>query len=119
MDIDQVYAAFLRLADLTDAQGERWRPLCEAAAAWMDGRLRPGADPADPRAVLAAAGQARYRYALAAGTGGESSVSVGGVSVSERGGGGVESARALRDELLAGAAELLRCPDAGLWRVDA
>lgn len=73
----------------------------------------------DPRLVLAAAGEAFYRYTLSSSGGDVQSLKIGDISVSESSGNGESSgARALRDTLLAGAAGLIEPGFAGLWQVE-
>ncbi len=99
------------------AEGEQTPPLEGIPPAGGEEEVPEPAD--DPRLVLAAAGEAFYRYTLAASGGEVQSLKIGDISVSESSGnGGSSGARALRDTLLAGAAGLLEPGFAGLWQVE-
>ena len=118
MDRETVFQQFLQFAGLDAQQGEPWMPLCEAACAQLEGRLRPQADPKDGRLVLAAAACAAHWQQLAAGGTLGDHFTVGEVSVSRQSGQG-EGAQGLWQSLLAAAAPLL-APEpgaGGLWQV--
>lgn len=116
MDFEAVYRQFLLFAGLDAEGGMDWRPLCAAAADSLADGLRPGANAADPRLVLAAAGEAFHRYALARAGAAPQTVRVGDVSYAEGDGPDLAArAQSLRDALFAGAAPLLDCGFAGLW----
>lgn len=118
MDIEQVYAQFAFFAGLSSQAAVGWHSLCDAVVQRLTSRLRPDADAADARLVLAAAGEAYYQYSLAQGTGTAQSVRVGDIAVSDQSGGANGSnIQRLRDELLWNAAELLECSFAGLRQV--
>lgn len=116
MDTEAIFSRFVRLAGLDADGAEEWMPLCAAAAAKLAGRLLPGADAADERLLLAAAGEACYQYALSRQN--AQSIRVGDISLSPAAG-GIEGMRLLRDELLAGAAGLLDCGCASFRQVGA
>lgn len=116
MDRNQVITQFALLSGLSQQNAEAWGSLCDAAATRMSLMLRSDADADDPRLPLAAAGEAYYRYLLASQGGEAQSIKVGEISVSQSSSaGGLNGARTLRDELLAGAADLLECSVGGLW----
>lgn len=116
MDTEAIFSRFVRLAGLDADGAEEWMPLCAAAAAKLAGRLLPGADAADERLLLAAAGEACYQYALSRQN--AQSIRVGDISLSPAAG-GIEGMRLLRDELLAAAAGLLDCGCASFRQVGA
>lgn len=113
MNSELVETFFLSFAGLDEATLPKWKPLCDAACVGILSRLREGADAADDRLSLAAAGAAYAQYVLLAGGVDAQSVKIGDISVSgQSGGGSYQNAAALRDELFAGAAALL-LPDGG------
>ena len=120
MDRETVFQQFLQFAGLDAQQGEPWMPLCEAACAQLEGRLRPQADPKDGRLVLAAAACAAHWQQLAAGGTWGDHFTVGEVSVSSQSGqGDGDSLGQLYEGLLAAAAPLLSGGPGGegLWQV--
>ena len=116
MDTEAIFSRFVRLAGLETDGAEGWKPLCAAAAARLAEHLLPGADAADERLLLAAAGEACYQYALSPQN--TQSIRVGDISLSPAED-GLEGTRLLRDELLAGAADLLDCGCASFRQVEA
>ncbi len=98
------------LLPLTDAERTEALPLCRAAAAEIRERMKPDADPADPRLSRAAAGIAYHRWVLRsnAQNADVSYFKAGDVTV-HRGGTPPEARGAqIRDELLEPALPLLR-----------
>lgn len=74
LDMDQVRTLFSLFSDLTGDSAARWEGFCRAAAAYLEGRLRPGTDLADNMAALciAAAGVAYSDYLAVQTAGGQS-----------------------------------------------
>ena len=107
MDTEQIYLQFQLLTGLEETEAESWKGLCEAAAQQLEPHILPDVDPDDSRLILAAAGQACYQYGLANGQMDANSISVGGISVSKQTDAGLNRLKALREELLAAAGELL------------
>ena len=93
MDTEAIFSRFVRLAGLEADGAEGWKPLCAAAAAHLAERLLPGADAADERLLLAAAGEACYQYALSRQN--AQSIRVGDISLSPAED-GLEGTRLLR-----------------------
>lgn len=116
MDGEGIFQRFLLFAGLTAEAGEAWRPLCEAAGARFSALVREDVDPDDARLVNVAAAEACCQYRLARADGSAASFRVGEVSVSESAD-GAKNPAALRDELFAAAAGLLK-PSAVLRLVD-
>ncbi|MFR4989353.1 hypothetical protein [Anaerotruncus colihominis] len=118
MEIEAVLEQFMRLSGLDEQAAREWTPLCEAAAERIEELLPADADPNRLRLILAAAGEANYRYMLARSTGNAQSFKVGDISVTRsEEGGSAQEARALRDALFADAAPLFARGHAGLWQV--
>ena len=99
MEIEAVLEQFMRLSGLDEQAAREWTPLCEAAAERIEELLPVDADPNRLRLILAAAGEANYRYMLARSTG------------------NAQRARALRDALFTDAAPLFARGHVGLWQV--
>ena len=101
MEIEAVLEQFMRLSGLDEQAAREWTPLCEAAAERIEELLPVDADPNRLRLILAAAGEANYRYMLARSTGNAQSFKVGDISVTRsEEGSSAQEARALRDACL-------------------
>lgn len=118
MEIEAVLEQFMRLSGLDEQAAREWTPLCEAAAERIEEILPVDADPNRLRLILAAAGEANYRYMLARSTGNAQSFKVGDISVTRsEEGSSAQEARALRDALFTDAAPLFARGHVGLWQV--
>lgn len=110
LDPDRVFSLFLLFSDLSVQDGERYRCLCENAAAALTGRLRPEADTAAGMERLCAAAAAcatgDYLTLNAALPGGE--VRVGDISL--RAAQASADAEEIRRHFLEQVADLLDAP---------
>ncbi len=118
IDAEKVVSQLALLAGLEPEEAQRWLPLCQGAAAWITGRLRPGADVAanEQALVLAAAGLANLQRELAGG--GQPGLRVADIQIAAQSG-GAKPARALYDQLMAQAAHCLIPETAPLLGVEA
>lgn len=113
LDRERVMEQFALFADLGDEQErERWRGLCQAAAARLEARLRPGGvqNYADRDALCTAAGAWAYCDYRILGRSGGGDVRVGDITLRENG--TATDAAEIRDYFLAEVAHLLQpvCP---------
>lgn len=103
MDTEKVYEQFRVFAGLSPKEFTQWQPLCQSAADKLTARMRQDADPDDLRLLMAAAGEAYWRFALLSQPG---TVKIGDISINMPQSSQAQAAK-LRDSLFADAAPLL------------
>lgn len=100
---------FALMADLDENEKEKWRTFTAASVQTLEAKLIDGADTEGHTALLAAAAAADafYRYCLLEASRGDSSATVGSVTVKKDAKSQVAAASVLRSEALASVRHLL------------
>ncbi len=100
-DVYQVLAVFQQYTLLDEQGAANALPLCSLALGELTARLRPGANPQDPRLIHAAAALAVYKWKLREQAGeGETTYLKAGDMVVRRQGDALQHIRQLKDEAM-------------------